>query len=761
MRSNTPLTRSLALGLSAAVITVAAGTAASAAPTSTRLTAALRASSTAPQVGSLVQFDVHGTKVPQHDTLKSITISFGDHTKAAHLKTARGSTKHAFAKPGTYTVTVTIVDKHGKRSVRTKKIVVHARPITTPTIQPTSHTFPIVVPATATPTTLLGSILSVDQLTAVATQMVTPANLIGLLPVGYLGLLPASELSLPPAGLPRLPGLAGLNFGMDLLTQLTSLTGLPINVPTSGVKLTTPLDNVSLISFAQLGTVGALFGEPTSIVGQLPLVSLFLLPTSLLHAGAPSLAGLPLTIPSGLLPTDLISTLITQLNLSQSVVNEIASLLSTPPSVLPQLPVGYLGLLTQLSPTSIINGNLLPGLPGLTGIDLTTNLLTLLASLVTHGLNGFPLSLPSSTNLTQTLGSLPTTALSATQAGSLATIFGITPSLVAQLPVQSLNLLPSGLYAFAPSTSTATLPIAVPPGLSATETIGHLVSTLGLPTSIVDQLAGGLSLPTDVFDQLPVAVLKALPSSLATLPGSMPTLPGLDGLSLVGLIATLTTDGLTGLPVTIPSDFNAASTIGALPAQAESATTISSLAQIFAVPVSVLDQVPVSLLQSSNVVPSSLITTGGTLASYLTGLPLSLTGTLSPTELISSLGLSATALSSVSSLLNIPTGTLQTLPVGFLKLLPGADVTGSALPALPGLASLPLVGNLLAMLLDGLPIAMPAGTLPTTLISALSNPLTLVQLTTLSTFFGISTSTLSSLPVSVLTLLPTGYVTGL
>lgn len=144
------------------------------------------------------------------------------------------------------------------------------------------------------------------------------------------------------------------------------------------------------------------------------------------------------------------------------------------------------------------------------------------------------------------------------------------------------------------------------------------------------------------------------------------------------------------------------------------------------------------------------------------GLPIALPSGLLPTDLISSLGLSSTALDSVSSLLDIPSGTLTDLPVGFLALLPTGDLTGGSLPSLPGLASLPLVGNLVGMLLAGLPITIPDGIASTTLISALpSGVLSVLQLATLSTFFGIATSTLDSLPVNVLTLLPTGLVSGL
>ncbi|MGN6472645.1 MAG: hypothetical protein ACTHK4_03225, partial [Mycobacteriales bacterium] len=80
----------------------------------------------------------------------------------------------------------------------------------------------------------------------------------------------------------------------------------------------------------------------------------------------------------------------------------------------------------------------------------------------------------------------------------------------------------------------------------------------------------------------------------------------------------------------------------------------------------------------------------------------------------------------------------------------------------PGLATLPLVGNVIGMLLAGLPITIPSGTDPATLISALpAGTLSSLQLTTLETYFGVTSSVLGSLPVNVLTLLPTGLLVGL
>jgi hypothetical protein len=116
----------------------------------------------------------------------------------------------------------------------------------------------------------------------------------------------------------------------------------------------------------------------------------------------------------------------------------------------------------------------------------------------------------------------------------------------------------------------------------------------------------------------------------------------------------------------------------------------------------------------------------------------------------------------VSSLLGIATSALNSLPVGFLSLLPTGDLTGAGLPGLPGFASIPVVGNLLGMILAGLPISIPSGVLPTTLISSLtSGVISAVQMGTLSAFFGVATSVLEDLPINVLTLLPSGLLSGL
>jgi hypothetical protein len=180
----------------------------------------------------------------------------------------------------------------------------------------------------------------------------------------------------------------------------------------------------------------------------------------------------------------------------------------------------------------------------------------------------------------------------------------------------------------------------------------------------------------------------------------------------------------------------------------------------FTVVLTIVDRHGMKVTKSKRVAVHAVHVTSPTPPS--SGLPITVPAGLSPSDLISSLGLSATELSSVSSLVGIPVGTLTDLPVGFLALLPVGDRTGAGLPSLPGLASIPLLGNIVGMLLAGLPIVIPSGVLPTTLISALpSGVLSVLQLGTLSAFFGVGTSVLNSLPVSVLTLLPTGLLSGL
>lgn len=307
------------------------------------------------------------------------------------------------------------------------------------------------------------------------------------------------------------------------------------------------------------------------------------------------------------------------------------------------------------------------------------------------------------------------------------------------------------------------LPIAIPAGLSSTSPI----SSLGLPATTLSSVSSLVGIPAGTLWGLPVGFLGLLPS--ADLGGAtLPSLPGLAGLPVVGDLVSLLSGSLSGLPFLLPTNIGltASQAIGTVPSDVLSSVQLTSLSTLFGVPTSVLSGLPLKILA---LLPGNLVqyvTSGGPTPTPTptpsTGLLLSIPAGLSPTTLISSLGLSSTALASVSSLLDIPTGTLTGLPVGFLSLLPAGDLSGAALPSLPGLASLPLVGNVVGMLLAGLPITIPSGTDPTTLISALpSGTLSVLQLTTLSTYFGIGTSVLGALPVNVLTLLPTGYLNGL
>ncbi|HVT64250.1 MAG TPA: PKD domain-containing protein [Mycobacteriales bacterium] len=308
------------------------------------------------------------------------------------------------------------------------------------------------------------------------------------------------------------------------------------------------------------------------------------------------------------------------------------------------------------------------------------------------------------------------------------------------------------------------LPIHIPAGLPSTASI----SSLELPVTTLSRVAGLVGIPVGTLTSLPVGFLQLLPSGALT-GSALPSLPGLAGLPHVGDLVSLLSGTLPGLPFALPTNAGLSPTqlIGTVPTTALSSLQISSLSTLFGIPTSVLSGLPLRVL---GLLPGNLVQyvtpgtppTGDPTTPPVSVFPLAIPGGLLPTSLVSSLGLSSTALSAVSTLVGIPTGTLTTLPVGFLKLLPTGDLTGSALPSLPGLASLPLLGNTLGMLLAGLPINIPSGTLPTTLISALpTGVLSLLQLSTLSTYFGLATPVLQSLPVNVLTLLPTGLLSGL
>jgi hypothetical protein len=341
--------------------------------------------------------------------------------------------------------------------------------------------------------------------------------------------------------------------------------------------------------------------------------------------------------------------------------------------------------------------------------------------------------------------------LSTLQLSSLSTLFGVPTSVLSGLPLSILSLLPGNLVQYVSPPSSG-LTVSIPSGLSATS----LISSLGLSSTALSSVASRLGIPASTLSGLPVGFLGLLPSGDLTGAG-LPSLPGLAGVPSSGDLVSLLSSLLGGLPFSLPTNggLTGSELLGSVPTTVLSTLQLSSLSTLFGVPTSVLSGLPLSIL---SLLPGNLV-------QYVTpgaGLPITLPAGLSPSDLISSLGLSATALSSVASLIGIPTSTLSGLPVGFLSLLPIADLTGGSLPSLPGLAGLPVVGNLLGMLLAGLPISIPSGVSPTTLISALpTGLLSALQLGTLSTFFGIPSSVLGALPVNVLGLLPAGLVSGL
>ena len=589
----------------AATLAVVTSATASAATTSEKPTArkhpvaALSVSTTKPAVGAKVVANASHSRLPKGDRLRKAKVAFGDGSRAVTLHSLKARARHAYAKPGTFRVVLTIVDRHGVKVTRSKRVTVHAKQV-----PPASSGLPIRIPAGASSKTPISSLgLSATTLSKVSSLVGIPVGTLPVLPVGFLHLLPAADLT--GAALPSLPGLAGVPGAGDLVSLLSGgLGGLPFALPINiGLTRTQLIGTVpsSVLSSVQLTSLSTLFGIPTSVVSGLPLGVLRLLPGNLVQyvtsggTPPPPSTGLPLSLPSGLSPNSLISSL----GLSSTALSSVSSLVGIPVGTLTGLPVGFLGLL----PSGDLTGAGLPSLPGLAGVPVVGDLVSLLSG----GLGGLPFSLPTNIGLTgsQLIGTVPSSVLSSVQLTSLSTLFGI---------------------------------------------------------------------PTSVLSGLPLGIVSLLPGNLVQ----------------------YVTSGGTPPPPPVPM------------------------------------------------------------------LPLNLPAGLSPSSLISSLGLSSTALSSVSSLVGIPVGTLTGLPVGFLGLLPSGDLTGAGLPSLPGLASLPLVGNLLGMLLAGLPITIPSGVLPTTLISALpSGTLSALQLGTLSTYFGVGTSVLGTLPVNVLTLMPTGLLSGL
>jgi hypothetical protein len=394
-----------------------------------RPVASLIVSTAKPAVGTPVVVNASHSRLPKGDRLHKAVVKFGDGSKAVTLHSLKTRARHAYTRPGTFTLVLTVVDKHGLKSKRSRPISVHAKPVASP------PALPLTIPSSTTPTSTISSLgLPVTTLAKVSTLLGIPSATLAVLPVGFLGLVPARDLTGAP--LPSLPGLVGLPTAGDLVSLLTgTLGGLPFSLPiNTGLTGSQAIGTVpsSVLSPTQLTSLSTLFGVPTSVLSGLPLKVLSLLPGNLVQyvtAGGGS-TGFPLTIPGGLSPTALISSL----GLSSTALSSASSVVGIPVSTLTGLPVGFLSLL----PTSDLTGSALPSLPGLASLPLVGNLLGML-------LAGLPITIPQGIAPTTLISALPTGVLSSLQLSTLSTYFGIATPVLMSLPVDVLTLLPTGL----------------------------------------------------------------------------------------------------------------------------------------------------------------------------------------------------------------------------------------------------------------------------------------------------------------------------
>ncbi len=88
----------------------------------TTLTASFTTTPASPVAGQAVMFDGSGSSAPAGDSITSYLWNFGDGTSKT---TTTATTSHVFAKQGTVTATLTVVDAHGNASApASEKIVV-------------------------------------------------------------------------------------------------------------------------------------------------------------------------------------------------------------------------------------------------------------------------------------------------------------------------------------------------------------------------------------------------------------------------------------------------------------------------------------------------------------------------------------------------------------------------------------------------------------------------------------------------------------
>ena len=105
------------------------------------LTASFTTSPAAPVVGQMVTFDGSASTAPSGDSITSYLWNFGD---GGSLTTTTATTSHAFAKQGTFTATLTVVDAHGNASAPASEKIVVVPPTSVPvarfTLTPKSPT---------------------------------------------------------------------------------------------------------------------------------------------------------------------------------------------------------------------------------------------------------------------------------------------------------------------------------------------------------------------------------------------------------------------------------------------------------------------------------------------------------------------------------------------------------------------------------------------------------------------------------------------
>jgi hypothetical protein len=134
-----------------------------------------------PAVGTPVVVNASHSRLPKGDRLHKAVVKFGDGSKAVTLHSLKTRARHAYTRPGTFTLVLTVVDKHGLKSKRSRPISVHAKPVASP------PALPLTIPSSATPTSTISSLgLPVTTLAKVSTLLGIPSATLAVLPVGFL-----------------------------------------------------------------------------------------------------------------------------------------------------------------------------------------------------------------------------------------------------------------------------------------------------------------------------------------------------------------------------------------------------------------------------------------------------------------------------------------------------------------------------------------------------------------------------------------------